>query len=280
MHLVMLITAVFLAWILRLPQIDCRGSYTDRWQRILSQFLFSPLLLLMTAVAIVCMGTQGRMVWRWEGLALYLVALSFLVVCVGLGLQLALEAGRSLRRVRTYPQQQVGSQLGRLLDVPMPFIAQVGFWNPELVVTQGLLDNLESDRVNAILTHEQAHLYYRDTFWFFWLGWMQRMTAWLPNTEALWQELLLLREIRADLWAAQQVDPLLLAESLLWVVRAPVEQSESCWVAFSCPAVRNRLEERIEALLDESLELPQVKVRQFVQLVLALLPLAVIPFHY
>jgi hypothetical protein len=91
---------------------------------------------------------------------------------------------------------------------------------------------------------------------------------------------LLLREIRADRWAAQQVDPLLLAESLLWVVRAPVEHSEGCWVAFSCPAVRNRLEERIDALLDELLDVPQVKAWHFVPLVLALLPLAVIPFHY
>jgi Zn-dependent protease with chaperone function len=45
------------------------------------------------------------------------------------------------------------------------------------------------------LAHEQAHAHYRDTFWFFWLN---VLTSWLPHTEALWQEILFLREIRAD----------------------------------------------------------------------------------
>ena len=55
-------------------------------------------------------------------------------------------------------------------------------------------------------------------FGFFWWGWLRRLTEWLPHSKELWQELLLLRELRADQWAAQQVDPLVLAESLLLMV--------------------------------------------------------------
>jgi hypothetical protein len=74
----------------------------------------------------------------------------------------------------------------------------------------------------------------------------------VTNTEALWQELLILRELRADRWAARQVDPLLLAESLLMVASAPSSiPFESFCAAFSQVAQRNRLEERIEALLAE-----------------------------
>jgi hypothetical protein len=55
--------------------------------------------------------------------------------------------------------------------------------------------------------------------------------------------------MRADRWAAQQVDPLLLAESLLVVVSTLPLHSDNCCAAFSCAAPRHRLEERIDALL-------------------------------
>jgi Zn-dependent protease with chaperone function len=89
----------------------------------------------------------------------------------------------------------------RVLDNPIPFSALIGFWQPELIVSQGLLNTLDQDHLEAVFKHEQGHYYYRDTFWFFWLGWVRSISAWLPNTEALWQELLLLREMRADRWA-------------------------------------------------------------------------------
>ena len=85
-----------------------------------------------------------------------------------------------------------------------------------------MLDALDRPHLDAVLAHEQAHVYYRDTFWFFWLGWIRSFTIWLPNTEAVWQELLLLRELRADRQATEQVDFLLLAESLLIVAQNPL----------------------------------------------------------
>ncbi|MBE9152395.1 M56 family peptidase, partial [Coleofasciculus sp. LEGE 07092] len=91
--------------------------------------------------------------------------------------------------------------------------------------------------------------------------------------------LLLLREIRADQWAAEQVDFLLLAESLLMVVSAPLMHSESFCAAFSCAAPKNRLEERIEALLAET-HLPQPpNWYSLMWLLLSLFPLIVVPFH-
>lgn len=75
----------------------------------------------------------------------------------------------------------------------------------------------------------------------------------------LWQELLLLRELRADRWAAQQVDPLLLAESLLVVVSTmPVQ---------------------IEALLAEPELMREPSLWSWTWLLLAFLPLAAVPFH-
>jgi Zn-dependent protease with chaperone function len=197
------------------------------------------------------MGTQGQMMGLSVGWIGYLLALGVLGVAGVLLLRLGWQGWRSQQQIQTYPQFQTENAAGRLLDTALPFAAQIGFWRSELVVSQGLLTTLTSEQLTAVLTHEQAHAHYRDTFWFFWLGWLRQLTGWLPNTEALWQELLLLRELRADSWAAQTVDPLLIAESLLLVVQAPLSTSENYSAAFGEHLSMTRLEERIEALLTE-----------------------------
>ncbi|MBW4694833.1 MAG: M56 family metallopeptidase [Lyngbya sp. HA4199-MV5] len=280
MHLTLLFLGLFGAWGLRLLSLRVDGTCQQRWQRSLGLFLLPPLLLLTTAIALVCMGSQGQMVRWWEGWFSYTLAIGFLTVAVTLALKLLLEGQRSLQQVRSYPQRMVQGQQARLLETPIPFIAQVGFWQSELVVSQGLLDSFETEHLEAVLTHEQAHAHYRDTFWFFWLGWLRRLTNWLPQTESLWQELLLLRERRADRWAAQTADPLLLAESLLQMVKAPELYSEGICAAFSTATPRNRLEERIDALLAAQEELQPSTVWGWLWLLLVCLPLATIPFHY
>jgi Zn-dependent protease with chaperone function len=142
-----------------------------------------------------------------------------------------------------------------------------------------LLKTLDAAHLEAVLIHEQAHFLHRDTFWFFWLGWLRRLTVWLPQTEALWQELLVLRELRADQHAAQTVDGLLLAEALLSVVSAPTLETEPGFAAFSATAVRDRLSERIEALLTAPLPEPVLPWWTWLWFGIILLPLLVIPFH-
>ena len=184
----------------------------------------------------------------WIGYSLAVCFLGYAAVTL---LWALVQAGRSIRQLRTHPQQNLNGLTGRVLSHPTPFAAQVGFWRSELVVSQGLLNGLSPEQLESVLTHEQAHAHYRDTFWFFWLGWLRQLTVWLPHTGSLWQELLLLRELRADRWAAQRVDPLLLAESLLLVVQAPLMNSPDVCVAFGADPTLDRLEERIDALLIE-----------------------------
>ncbi|MBW4470337.1 MAG: M56 family metallopeptidase [Stenomitos rutilans HA7619-LM2] len=281
MHLTLLFLGLLSAWGIRCLPIRLSGTCQQRWQRSLGLFLLPPLLLLTTAIALVCMGPQGQMVRWWEGWSSYTLAIGLLAFAVTLALKLTWEGWRSLQQVRTYPQLMVQGQQARLLDTPIPFIAQVGFWQSELVVSQGLLETFEAEHLEAVLTHEQAHAHYRDTFWFFCLGWLRRLTAWLPQTESLWQELLLLRERRADRWAAQTADPLLLAESLLQMVKAPELYSEAICAAFSSATPRNRLEERIDALLSIPEESQfTTSFWSWLWLVLVALPLLTIPFHY
>ncbi len=282
MHLVMILMALGLAWSLRLAVSQTAGSWTQRWQRSLLFFLLPPLLLLMTALAVLWMGPQGKMLGLQASWLSYCLAMGFIGLAAVAIIKLAFQGWQSRQRICTYPQKLVAGKKARILEIALPYSAQIGFWRPELVVSRGLLNTLAQEHLQAVLAHEQAHCDYRDPFWFFWLGWLRSFTGWLPNTETLWQELLLLRELRADRKAAQQVDALLLAESLLAIAKAPLELPESCCTPFSCAFGSNRLTERIDALLASPESPPDSDWRTWSWILFgfAFLPWVTVPFHY
>ncbi|MGF1479902.1 MAG: M56 family metallopeptidase [Cyanophyceae cyanobacterium] len=273
MHLSLMAIAIAGALLFRLTWTKTR-NWQQRWQRALGAFVIPPLLLLTSSLAVLFMGTQGTMLGLKVGNGGYFIAGSFLSFAGGMLLHLGGQGWRSLQQVQNFAWVEVQGSRGRLLNSDSLFAAQIGFWHSELVISQGLLRSFDSAHLGAVIAHEQAHSHYRDTFWFFWLGWCRRLSALLPQTEPLWQELLLLRELRADRRAAQQVDSLLLAESLLLMVKAPLVESglATCSAA---AASTSRLEERIEALLSPEEITPK---RQLWWLV-GLLPLLTMLLH-
>lgn len=291
MHLIIIIVTLAAAFCLRsygIALINRSALYSlsnlkIRASLLLILFLLPPLLLLTTPLAILWMGTQGIMAegaggWLsyWLSLALWLYA--------GLTLgKLSFRGWQTVQQIRQQPQFILENQPARLVPQPDFFSGQIGFWESELVITQGLLDRLTPDQLQAVLAHEQAHYHYRDTFWFFWLGWLRSITSWLPQTEFLWQELLLWREMRADAHAGRVVDPLVLAESLLIVVSHPLYYPDLLCATFSLPVPQHRLDRRINALLDTLQEdtAPEFRLQTWCWswLVVGFLPLLIIPFH-
>jgi hypothetical protein len=238
----------------------------------------------MTALAVVSMGYQGMMFGLKASWLSYSLAIAFLGWSLGLVLYRLWQATKSIQQIRHYTKGFIQNQPTRILDTPFPYSAQIGLWNPELVISQGLLESLDEEHLQAVLAHENAHYYYRDTFWFFCLGWLRQMSFWLPQTEQLWQELLFMREIRADKKAAQQVDPLLLAESLMLVAKNMQEVTifpnfEAICAAFNHQD--NRLVSRINYLIEPSdTLLIENNFLNWILLGLAFLPLILIPLHY
>ncbi len=281
MHSLMLLLALTIAIGLRwfLP------SYQRRWQITLFFFLFPPLLLLMTVISVVCMGYRGQMLGYNSSLISYFSAIIWLVFALFCLIKLSYQTWRTHRDFSSYPLKKITAQKARVLAVDFPYSARVGFWKSELIVTQGLLNLLDQEHLQAVLAHEQAHQEYHDTFWFFWLGWLRSMSSWLPNSENLWSELVFLRELRADKYASGQVDYLLLAESLLLVAEkvnqvAEINFSDSCCVALNDHSLNNRLLERIDALVEsENPELPRFNYQVWLLLSLSLAPFLLLPLH-
>jgi Zn-dependent protease with chaperone function len=278
MHLLMIFIAVAIAYSLRYSAYISPGSWYLRWRKTLFLFLFPPLLIFMTVTAVVCMGTQGKMGGISTGSFSYLLSLIFLAIFNILAIKQLFQGWESVKSARECPQINLAGKQVRLLQTESLFAGQMGFWQPELVVSQGLLKTLSPSHLESVLAHEQGHYQYRDTFWFFWLGWVRSCSSWLPNTEALWQELLMLRELRADSYAASQVDPLILAESLLLVVSNQTLASEVCCAALGSSGV-DRLEQRIDALLSPKEPTSDMKLQSWTLFLLAFLPFVTVIFH-
>ncbi len=263
---------------------DLWFSGFTRWQRSLIAFVVPPLLLLMTAIAVISMGYHGEMMGLPAGRFSYLLAIFFLSFTFFKLLEVIYQGWHSTENIKHNPQQLINNDTkARIIDIDLPYSAQIGFWHPELVITKGLLEALDQEHLNAVIAHEKAHANYHDTFWFFWLGWLKRSSFWLPQTNSLWQDLLLLREIRADQNAAQTVDPLILAESLLMVAQeinkiVAVKPLGIVEAAFHEISQDNRLEERINALFDEP-DYSKFDKFNWYYMIITLLPLISIPFH-
>jgi hypothetical protein len=268
-----------LRWCSRPP---IASTWIDRWYRTLGLLLLPPLLLFTTAIAIVLMGPHGKMILVWEDWIGHYLSLLFLGFAAAYLLKLVTDSRILLDRVRTHSIDIIDDHSVRILDSIVPYSAQIGFWQPELVLTQGLLDLLSPEHLKAVFAHEQAHVYYRDTFWFFWLGWIRQVTQWLPQTEALWQELLMLREIRADRWASQQTDGILVAEALIKIVQFTPDLNDFCTANFNHVTTIERLEQRIEALSSGGeVEVAQSSYWQFyLSLLMPILPLLTLPLHH
>lgn len=279
MHLVMIVLSLAIAWLLRIETIESQRTWGERWHQALFYFLFPPLLLLTTAISVIAMGFRGEMLGMKASWLSYLISVAFILNAIFLLIKLAYQGYQSIKKVHTYKRQVVIDRTARILETDFPYSAQIGFWHSQLVVSQGLLKSLDREHLKAVLTHEQAHVYYRDTFWFFWLGWLRHLTPWLPNTEALWQELILLRELRADRKAAEQIDPLILAESLLKVARDTVQETAILSANFSCTVPKTRLEERIDFLLEETTLTSNYSWQNWSWTILSFAPLITIPFH-
>ena len=279
MHLFAVLIIIVLAWIVRRSSIGT-GTWAKRWHQALFVLVFPALLLLTTAIAVLYMGCHGAMLGiqagSW-GCAVSACIIIFALGCLG---KLAYQGNQAIDRLTIYEQQSVEGNTARIIELDLPYSAQIGFWRSELVVSRGLLATLDKEHLKAVLAHEQAHVYYRDTFWFFWLGWLRSFTCWLPNTETLWQELMLLRELRADRHAAQEVDFLLLAESLLTVAKTPLESAPILSANFNDYIVGDRLNERINSLLEETKPVDSSQWQYWSWVCLLFLPLLTIPLHY
>lgn len=245
-------------------------------------FVVPPLFLISTTIVILLMGWHGSMWMMGVGWSGYLIALFFSLYCaVKLTIDLfSLKVSRS--KINNLPGESlIFDDLkfnAKILDHSMPFAGLVGCFNPQLVLSKGLIEILDRDQLKAVILHEEAHRYYYDPLYFFGLGYLKQITTWLPQTEKLWQKMLLERELRADRKASEQIDRFYIAESLLKIVEQGNRLTLTDCTQFY-PNQGERLEIRIESLLSPA---PTSSVSLFsivLTVIIAFLPFFYLLFH-
>jgi Zn-dependent protease with chaperone function len=300
MHLALLGGVVILGMLIRWGALAQRPAFpnVDHWPRTIAALILPGLLLLSSAVAILIMGHHGHM-WGLpvNGMACFLAKLS-LVWAVLKGVLVGIEQWKLGRWLQTLPVLEPWdlpedvfppNAIVHYLDIPQIMAGQTGLFQSRILVSEGLLA-LPTAQLQAVLAHEQAHFQYRDNLWGMGINWLRGIGAWLPGSDRLWQDVLLLRECRADAQAAQTIDPLILAETLVLAVRSSLlGQSTDASSSFSLACIglqtaSDRLTYRVESLLQVEAQTKPTGLSMgwvtFGSLVLGLLPLGSIAFHH
>lgn len=297
MHLALLGSVVFLAIVTRLVALFQRPALPNsrQWQGTIVSLILPGVLLLSSVVAILVMGHHGRM---W---GVPVDGMPCLLAKVGIGwgiLQgflLGVQQWKLRRWLGTLPllapdelPRDVfpAGAIVHYLEVPHITAGQTGLFQSRIVVSQGLLE-LPTEKIQAVLAHEQAHFHYRDNLWELGISWLRQIGAWLPGSDRLWQDLLLLRECRADAYAAQSIDPLVLAETLVLAVRSTLPESNTFSLAcIGLQTASDRVAYRVESLLQVEVD-PHQQDADFAfnlvtigSIIIGLLPLGTIAFHH
>ncbi|AFZ53383.1 M56 family metallopeptidase [Cyanobacterium aponinum UTEX 3221] len=279
MHLLLIFISLLLAYGLRILSQFISKKYQQKWGLSLFLFAFPTLILLMTCIAIICMGYQGEM-WGIKASKLsYYLSISFLIYALFTLVKNTLDHLKTWSILQQCSVQKINNYKFKLLETDFPYAAQIGFWNSQLVLSQGLIKLLSQEHLLAVIAHESAHKKCRDPFLFFWLFYLKKLGFCLPNNEQLWDNLILLRELRADQIAAKKVDYLLIAESLIQVTSSIMTLPSEFNHNLECTFYDNRLQVRIDNLMAEKEDLVNNNYLEIIWLLFIFIPWLFFPFH-
>ncbi|AUC60617.1 Zn-dependent protease with chaperone function [Cyanobacterium sp. HL-69] len=291
MHFLVIFLAIICAYIIRyISQISFFKNKRN-WSYSLFFFIAPVLLILMSSIAIVTMGYKGQM-WGFQA-----TIISYILAWLCLGFAIinlliyAIEIKFVSQKIDKFKEKEVLGQKVKILETSFPYAGLMGFSTQEkgflqslnksyLVLSKGLIQLLSKEHLQAVMAHENAHQLHNDPLIFFCLSYCKRITFWLPNNDILWQDLVLLRELRADNTASKSVDFLLLAESLLIVTQTAMKEKSPLDNSMVCPFINFRLNERIDALINDDDSFRNFRWYQLSWMLLVFAPFFTIPFHH
>ncbi|MEM9137110.1 MAG: M56 family metallopeptidase [Cyanobacteria bacterium P01_F01_bin.42] len=281
MHLLMILLSIGIAWLLRLSWgIFPRHPILNEAKGIVLMIAPS-LFVLMTSVSIVWMGPDGMGLPMWEGWLSYGMAIAFLGYAIALGIRIWSTNRRFVQHVKTLPSREIQGYACRILETPSLYSALCGIGTAEIVISRGLLDSLDSEHVAAVLAHEQAHAHFNDVLHYAILAWLRRILPLFPYSSSIWKVLILNREVRADRWATQWIEPLVLAESLLAIAQSPQPGFSTTSPLIVGTSACDGLSLRIKALIEpEVSSSSRFHFGLWLWIIVACCPLLMVPFHH
>ncbi len=145
--------------------------------------------------------------------------------------------------------------LGRLvlIDDPTPVSYTVGFLQPRVVISSGLLDTLDPDEVEAVLAHEEGHVVGRDNLLTLVAQTLAQTFVVVPGVRFAHRRLRWAQELAADSFACHRTgDRLVVASSLQKFARALVP-SRTAPATITAFADEGNVVERIRGLVADDI---------------------------
>ncbi len=166
----------------------------------------------------------------------------------------------------------------QLIETERPLAFSLGIFRPTGVLSTGLVNNLSSQQLHIVCTHEKVHAHYRDGFY----KWMLRFmcTFHCPNVKrGILQEHALSLELRADQQVARSTQcNVAVAEAIVKVQRlmSPIKNEGPL-----CQFLGTELEQRVHYLLAPTADntLPRHTLLLSIIFVLILSVCGSVPLH-
>lgn len=137
----------------------------------------------------------------------------------------------------------------RILNTPHPMACTVGFWQPQIILSAGLITALSAGELRAVIGHEWGHVSRRDPLRLLLLRFWSQALWFLPIVRALAQDSARSMEEAADDAAVGLTDqPLDLAAALVKTAKA---QAQPRWSSLPALGGEHTVRARVERLLEE-----------------------------
>ncbi|MDW7617256.1 M56 family metallopeptidase [Peribacillus simplex] len=168
-------------------------------------------------------------------------------------------------------QQKYSLQV-QIVDFTQPLAFTYGFIRPQILISTGLINLLQSYELEAVLEHEYYHYQNRDPFklsiWFS----LARVFSFLPISRKLYERYMIEKEIKADTFAIHQVGMKAVA-SALYKLMTNMPSSSFATVHFQNHSFQDT-NTRIEVLLTGTYKRPSISLLEWMKSIIHILFIA------
>ncbi|MBS4210601.1 M56 family metallopeptidase [Bacillus sp. FJAT-50079] len=198
-----------------------------------------------------------------DGLVIY----TLLLLLWKIGSQF-IQTARMKRRFQPYKEANLTTELSQtygsgkeeilVLSHPTPMAFTMGFVNPRIIVTTGLIHFLTQEELKAVISHEMYHKKNRDPLKVFLLSLSSSMMWYIPIQKWFHQQYQVIQEVLADEYAIKQQETSVnLGSALLKMLKlGRQEKMPFTYVSFAATSVNYRIEYMLNPLKGIQLRLP------------------------
>lgn len=179
-----------------------------------------------------------------------------------------IQTARMKRRLEQYREKTLTNELNQtyesekedfiIISHPAPMAITMGFMQPKIVISTGLINLLTDDELEAVIAHEMYHKANRDPLKLFILSLCASAIGYIPILKCFNQQYRIIQEILADEFAIkQQKTSIHLGSALLKMIKVgTAKKMPFAYASFADTSVNYRIEYILNPLKNIQMQIP------------------------